>query len=79
MVSDYEKAHPNSVALAFKALEQFDGHPVEIALPALIVLVSEIVSQLTDDSREVEKIMQGIADSVFMNCAEIEKSVSTVN
>jgi len=79
METDYERAHPESVLLAFRALEALDGHSADLVLPAIIVLVSEIVSQVSSDSREVAKIMQAITDSVFINCTQIEKNTSEVH
>lgn len=79
MESEYVEADDSAIKLAFKALKKFDGQAADVALPAIIVLVSEIISQITSDRKEIAQIMLAITDSVFMNCTQAGKQASGLN
>jgi hypothetical protein len=79
MGSDFVVADEAAVDLANKALMLFDGYSAELALPALIVLVSEIVSQISTERKEVAMILLAITDSVFMNCSQTGRDARELN
>ena len=76
MQDEFMRVVDDAVEIAGEALEAFDGVESLVVLPALVVLMTEVVMQVVDGQEEAQRLLASLSESVLANLAQAEKDGS---
>jgi hypothetical protein len=74
--SEFTKVVDGAIEIANEALQAFDGLDALVVLPALVVLMTEIILQVAEDQKDASLLMSTLSESVLMNFALDGKELS---
>jgi hypothetical protein len=73
MDDEFSRVSPESIRLADEVLGRFDGEQADIAMPSLVVILTELISQVCSDRAEALTMVSGICDSVVESLKRCEE------
>ena len=79
MKNEFLEIKPESIDLAYEILSEFGGEHAAVAISALVVVLTELTSQVCEDQEEARALVLSICDSVIENLKHREEIVRTSN